>query len=187
MFSASIRDKGDKKILETNTRNKSEEHIDIIAKFKACHNRTTIENLWASFEKLFRIDTRGTTNDQGSMSLVSKYDEQNDAFCDNILMVVDIYANDFDHCNIASFIGCKLPSDRGYGPNTGQMLWSMGKSLEEARLKDVKDNLNWIVLNNRTVEEFELSLELPELSKCAYKKKDQKLEKKEKEKPLLIY
>ncbi|CAG8691305.1 9851_t:CDS:2, partial [Gigaspora rosea] len=184
MFSASIRDKGDKKILETNTRNKSEEHIDIIAKFKACHNRTTIENLWASFEKLFRIGTLGgtawtkeiptkpchyvlpgTTNDQGSMSLVSKYDEQNDAFCDNILMVVDIYANDFDHCNIASFIGCKLPSDRGYGPNTGQMLWSMGKSLEEARLKDVKDNLNWIVLNNRTVEEFELSLELPELSK----------------------
>ncbi|KAF0485252.1 hypothetical protein F8M41_022841 [Gigaspora margarita] len=134
-------DKGDVEILETNIRNKSEEHIDITAEFKACPNQTTIENLQASFGKLFRIstlggtartkeiptklchyvlahsslsqDTRGTTDDQGSMSLVSKYDEQNDAFCNNTSMVVDTYANDSDHCNIASFIGCELPSDSG--------------------------------------------------------------------------
>ncbi|CAG8848393.1 21275_t:CDS:2, partial [Gigaspora margarita] len=102
-------DKGDVEIFETNTRNKSEKHIDITAKFKACSNQTTIENLQASFG--LTQDTRRTTDDQGSMSLVSKYDEQNDAFCNNIFMVVDTYANDSDRCNIASFIGCELPSD----------------------------------------------------------------------------
>ncbi|RIB18534.1 hypothetical protein C2G38_2036830 [Gigaspora rosea] len=240
-------DKGDKEILETNTRNKSEEHIDITAEFRACPNQTTIENLQASFGKLFRIgtlggtawtkeiptkpchyvlahssltqDTRGTTDDQGSMSLVSKYDEQNDAFCNNTFMVVDTYANDSDRRKIASFIGCELPSDSGdpkglelymmwvakfgfnhiiiigeidygmifldcYGrvflwEDMSQMLWPMGNSLKEARLNDGKDNLYWIVLNDGTVEEFERSLESPELSE-SIKKRTKNSKKKKK-------
>ncbi|CAG8777198.1 23898_t:CDS:2, partial [Dentiscutata erythropus] len=161
-------DKGDKKILDTNARIKSEEHIDIKSEFKLYPR------------------SRETTNDQGSMSLVSKYDEQNDAFCDNIFMVVDTYANDY---NIASFIGCELPSDSGdpkglelyitglgYEPN----VVVNGNSLEEARLNDRKDNLYWIVLNDGTVEEFKQSLKSPELSEYVYKKKNQKLEKEKK-------
>ncbi|CAG8728280.1 3453_t:CDS:2, partial [Racocetra fulgida] len=199
-------DNGGEGILETNTENKSEEHIDITAEFKSCPNRTTIENLQASFGKLFRIGTLGgtvwtqeiqtkpcryvltdssttkdtgeTTDDQGSMSLVPKYDEQNDAFCNNTCMVVDTYANDSDRRNIASFIGCELPSDSGDPKelelymmwDMSQMLWPMGNSLEEARLNDGKSNLYWIVLNDGTVEEFERSLEPPDLPECAYAK-----------------
>ncbi|CAG8462777.1 34741_t:CDS:1 [Racocetra persica] len=56
-------------------------------------------------------DIGKTTEDQGSMSHVSKYDEQNDIFCNNTFIVVDTYANNSDCRNIASFIGCELPSD----------------------------------------------------------------------------
>ncbi|CAG8588456.1 11132_t:CDS:2 [Ambispora leptoticha] len=118
----------------------SKNNEDITMGFGACPNQRTIGALQTSFGKLFRIGTmgdvtwtteiptkpccfvfahpcptkgRGTNGDQESMSQVSKCDEQNEAFCNNTLMVVDTFVNDTDRRHLASFIGCELPSDSG--------------------------------------------------------------------------
>ncbi|CAG8704961.1 7357_t:CDS:2, partial [Ambispora leptoticha] len=129
-------DNGVVEIPEINTSIKSENNKDIIVEFKSCPNRRTIENLQASFGKLFRIGTlggttwtteiqkepchyvlahpgSGTKDDQESLTQVSKYEDQNGALCDNKLLVVDTFENDSDRRNLASFIGCELPSDSG--------------------------------------------------------------------------
>ncbi|CAG8492940.1 13861_t:CDS:2 [Ambispora leptoticha] len=40
-------------------------------------------------------------------------DEQNEAFCNNILMIVNTFVNDTNYHYLVSFIGYKLPSDSG--------------------------------------------------------------------------
>ncbi|RHZ60309.1 hypothetical protein Glove_355g80 [Diversispora epigaea] len=131
--------KEDKEIFETNTRNKSEEYVNITAEFRACPNQTRIENLQVTFGKLFRIGTlentiwtkkiltkpcnyvlahlnptqeNGKTIEvQESTSKISRYGKKNEVFCNIMFMTVDTFANDSDRRNIAFFIGCGLPGD----------------------------------------------------------------------------
>ncbi|RHZ78633.1 hypothetical protein Glove_158g132 [Diversispora epigaea] len=127
-------DNGDEEIPEFSTSIKSENNKDITVEFKSCPNRRRIENLQASFGKLFRIGTlggatwtteiqtkpchyvlahpdSGTTDDQEPLPQVSKYEDRNGTLCNIRLLVVDTFENDSDRRNLASFIGCELPSD----------------------------------------------------------------------------